>query len=101
MADIYEWLEKVHQPSYAPTSPGLGPMDQDPVAGRSILQGLSMELIIGFTLPTPIATDNFVSSLGTIAANRKQRQTRKYTIWKHAESKNRGTGIQGRSGNMD
>lgn len=30
MANIYEWLEDTHQPSYAPTSPPFGPMDGNP-----------------------------------------------------------------------
>ena len=33
MTNIYEWLESVDQPSYAPTSPPFGPMDEDPFVG--------------------------------------------------------------------
>ena len=33
MTDVYEWLESVDQPSYAPTSPPFGPMDEDPFVG--------------------------------------------------------------------
>jgi hypothetical protein len=33
MGNIYEWLNDTDQPSYAPTSPPFGPMEENPFVG--------------------------------------------------------------------